>query len=169
MRPPKRTTRPEGPGQLRDRGVSFVEILVAVVLLGLAVVATLTALRTTIVGSDVNKDHANAHAWLQAAADAVHAAVYEECDVDGDPDPLNEYQMVVDAVTVPDDWVGGTITVTDVDFWSIDGTSGLEAWGDVCQSSAMGLAGIPLQLQLVKIEVVGPEGFTKGIEVIRGE
>ena len=39
----------------RDRGTTFVEILVSIVLLGTAVGGTLTALRTTIVSSETRR------------------------------------------------------------------------------------------------------------------
>lgn len=48
----------------RDLGTTFIEILVAIVLLGMTVVATLVALSSTLVATALDRDHANAHAWL---------------------------------------------------------------------------------------------------------
>ena len=75
----------------RDRGTSFVEVLVAIVLLGTAVGGTLTALRTTIVSSQRDEDQTNAHTWLLAVEDALYRAPYYSCadagpGVDGLPE-----------------------------------------------------------------------------------
>ena len=65
----------------RDRGTTFVEILVSIVLLGTAVGATLTALRTTIVSSERDDGQAEAQAWLLAAEErASHRTPYYSCD-----------------------------------------------------------------------------------------
>ncbi len=57
----------------RDRGTTFVEILVSIVLLGTAVGGTLTALRTTIVSSERRRRSVTkASVWLRAAEEALH-------------------------------------------------------------------------------------------------
>jgi type II secretory pathway pseudopilin PulG len=68
----------------RDRGQTFVEILVSIVLLGTVVSGTLTALRATIVSSRVDANQAKANAWLFAAEDALYRATYYSC---ADPGP----------------------------------------------------------------------------------
>ena len=73
---PRRTRRAR---VRRDEGISFVEILVCVVLIGTTVVATLTALRVSIIGGTVHRDHANAHAWLQSASDVLYAREKFDC------------------------------------------------------------------------------------------
>lgn len=55
----------------RDSGATLIEILVSIVLIGTAVVATLGALRISMVGGTIHRDHANAHAWLQSASDVL--------------------------------------------------------------------------------------------------
>ena len=62
-----------------DRGVSFVELLVAVVLLGTVVIGVLAALRTTIIATTVERDHSKTQQWLQSAVGVVQAAVFEDC------------------------------------------------------------------------------------------
>src|SRR5690606_9875309 len=55
-----------------DTGATFVEVLVAIVLLGTVVVGTLAGVRATLLSSAVDRDHANAHAWLQSASDLLY-------------------------------------------------------------------------------------------------
>src|SRR5215216_2744948 len=55
-----------------DAGTSLVEILVCVVLMGMVVTAILATLRTSVSASSLNRDHANAHAWLQSASDVLY-------------------------------------------------------------------------------------------------
>jgi prepilin-type N-terminal cleavage/methylation domain-containing protein len=70
-------------GSARDRGVSLIEILIAVVLLGLGVTAMLGTLMVTIQASATERDHANAHAWLQTASDALYRVQRMQCGNDG--------------------------------------------------------------------------------------
>lgn len=74
----------------RDRGVSLIEILISVVLLGTVVVAVLGALQMSIVGTRLERDHAKAYQWLQSANGVLQAAERVGCDYDPtDPaDPL---------------------------------------------------------------------------------
>jgi len=64
---------------VRDRGVSMIEILFAIVLMGLVMGAILTTLRVTIMASATDRDHANAHAWLQTSADVLYARTLVPC------------------------------------------------------------------------------------------
>jgi type II secretory pathway pseudopilin PulG len=145
----------------RDRGQTFVEILVAIVLLGTAVSGTLTALRTTIISSKVDEDQAKAQAWLQAAADAIQRTEYKPCpsydvaQVKGLYD--DAVQDVVD-VPPPPGWEAGSIGVTEVEFWSK--SNGNEIWGAVC--------GTPMSAQRVEIYVLSPTGdLGKSLQVIK--
>jgi hypothetical protein len=65
----------------RDRGMSFVEVLVAVVLLGTVVVSILTATRAIVIGSHLERDHAKAHQWLQSASENVQLVDRIGCDL----------------------------------------------------------------------------------------
>jgi hypothetical protein len=63
----------------RDRGTTFVEILVSIVLLGTAVGGTLTALRTTIASTERDDGVTKAGAWLHEAEEAIHRTPYLKC------------------------------------------------------------------------------------------
>jgi prepilin-type N-terminal cleavage/methylation domain-containing protein len=69
------------PERRRDRGVSLIEILIAIVILGVVGSAVLTGLRTTIIGTSVARDHGRAHQWLQSATEVlVNDVPWEDCD-----------------------------------------------------------------------------------------
>src|SRR5687767_10386953 len=70
----------------RDKGVSFIELLIAVVLLGTTIVALLTAVRATVIGTRIERDHSKAHQWLESAVGVIEAYKFAVCD---DTNPAN--------------------------------------------------------------------------------
>ena len=68
----------EGSDQ-RDRGLSLVEILVSIVLLGTAGVAVVVALGTSIHASAVDKDLATSYEYVQSVSDRIYAANRVPC------------------------------------------------------------------------------------------
>lgn len=91
-----------------DRGVSMIEVLISVVLMGTAGVAVLAALGVAATGAATNHRMAEARSWLVSASDAVTAADYVECAVAAD------YQDDVDAALPDHDLVA----VTHVEYWN---------------------------------------------------
>lgn len=95
----------------RDRGATFIEILVSVVLLGTAGVAVLTALAASATGAAVQREVSTAQAALASAADAM-------VDVDAADDNYvacaspGSYAAVV-AGASPD----AAVSVVTVEFW----------------------------------------------------
>jgi hypothetical protein len=162
---------PRAPGAAnRDSGVTLVEILVSVVLIGTAVVATLATLRISILGGTIHRDHSNAHAWLQSASDVLYAAEKVDCDTakpdGGKGDILNVYQPIVNGVDDPEGWGNGQISITDVKFWNATDTDAdgiVEYRFDVaCQDS------INLSLQRLTIEVRSPSGrIIEQVELVK--
>jgi Tfp pilus assembly protein PilV len=140
----KRATRtaehlPAAGSPRRDRGVTFIELLVAIVLLGTTVVAVLAAVRATVTASNIDTDHAKAYAWLQAASDAVYNVDRRPCAITAlpidDADQANEwtgnkgspsvnapgtvwtdYKAAVNAVPHPAGWTTATIRITSIEF-----------------------------------------------------
>jgi type II secretory pathway pseudopilin PulG len=152
------TTRPA-----HDAGTSFVELLVAIVLLGTIVVATLAGLRASIVGTNVDENSARAHAWLQAAGDELHLATYLACDSNTTATIEAAYQTAVDLAAPPNEWVSGTVSIVSVEFLS--GPVGSSTWGTTCAS---GDPLNPLYSQLVTIRVTDPVGaFSREVAVIK--
>ena len=151
----------------RDDGFSFIELLVAIVLLGTIVVATLAGLRATIVASTVDDNHSKTYAWLQAASDAVAVTDYKSCSLFTNAEIATAYQSAANGATRPDGWsTTGALLVTSVQYLSRAATAGSpEVWGSTC---AAGNAASPVYPQLVTLNVISPDGkLTRSIEVIK--
>lgn len=154
----------------RDSGVTLVEILVSIVLIGTAVVATLGAFQISILGGAVHRDHANAHAWLQSASDVLYASEKQDCDISqadgGRSVIIDAYQPVVDAVANPQGWSNSQIQIVDLEFWNATDTDndGIVEYrfGAACQDS------INLALQRVTLEVRSPDGrIIEQVELVK--
>lgn len=150
---------PPDRARARDVGVSLIEVLLAVVLMGTVVTGTLTALRSAVSASSVQRDHATAHAWLQSAADALYATDKVSCDPlapdHGASNTSAAYEALVRSVTNPERWEATQIRVADVAFWNaIPIGNGRTAYtfGALCHET------LGLGLQLVEIEVRSPSG-----------
>jgi Tfp pilus assembly protein PilV len=110
----------------RDAGLTLVEVVIAVVLMGLVVVATLSLLIGVIKASTLHRDHANAHAWLQTAADMLYARELDRCDPSSSTPIATQRGAIMDAyeATVretknPSGWAAKNIEVIDLEFWHI--------------------------------------------------
>lgn len=154
----------------RDSGTTLVEILVSIVLIGTAVVATLGALRISVIGGTIHRDHSNAHAWLQSASDVLYAAEKVDCDIaladGGESLIVGAYQPIVDSVANPEGWTNSQIKVVDLQFWNATRQVGSGfvdyRFGNVCQDS------INLSLQRVTLEVRSPDGrIIEQVELVK--
>ena len=155
-----------------DIGASLIEVLIGITLLATVVAATLTGLTTAITASALDRDHANAHAWLQTAADMLYARELDQCDPAVDPtteinDTIAEYQATIQQTDNPEGWSAANIQVTSIEWWSIDidpATGiGTEAWGTQCDSG-------DTNLQRISIRVTAEDGrIVEEVEVIIGE
>lgn len=64
-----------------DQGVTLVELLVAIVLLGTVGVAVLASLQVSVISSRKTRDHAQAHEWLQSSTEIlVNDIDWIDCD-----------------------------------------------------------------------------------------
>jgi hypothetical protein len=135
-----------------DRGAGLVEILVAVTLLGLGAIGTLTAMTVAIRGSLDHEELSGARRWVVSAADElVSADVARVPCTAGEAEVRAAYQTAVQAVTNgrPDGWSASQLTVqSPVLFWngSSFGTTCYEANG--------------LELQQITLVAVAPDGET---------
>ena len=157
----------------RDAGVSLVEIVIAVVLMGLVLVGTMSLLTGTIGASRIDRDHSNAHAWLQTASDMLYAREPEHCDstltTAADIEArrqaiMAEYRDTIQETENPEHWPQSNIQVVDLRFWHYardPSTNGVdEGWvADRCTT----------KLQLVKLRVRDVSGeIIEEVEVIIG-
>jgi Tfp pilus assembly protein PilV len=155
----KADERGSSPPHRRDRGTTFVEVLVSIVLLGTVVGGTLTALRTSIISSDRGEGRANAQLWLQTARDVIYRTPYMDCTTPySTVEVKNFYDAAVQAAAPPTGWAGGSVGVNIVQFWSK--SDGHEVWGDACGTASAA--------QLVEIYVLSPTGDVgRTIQVIK--
>lgn len=160
----------------RDCGVSLIEVLISIVLVGMVIAATLSLLRVTIMASGTDRDHSNAHAWLQSGADVLYARPLVPCGPAATPAGapatnkvaiINAYESTLQQTDNPEDWPDGNIEIYDLQFWHInmDPVTKFteEGWGDLCDT-------LDTDLQRVGIEVRSEAGdIVERVEVIIGE
>lgn len=145
------------PALQRDVGLSLVEVIISVVLLGMAVVAVVTALRVTVTGSAIERDHARSHQLLQSAAGVVQSTARISCEgASGEKTMRYGYQAALESPTagvqVPDGWGAWTVTVLpSVEVW--DGT---HYWQP--GQSPQNCYEPAYQLQLITLEAKSPDG-----------
>lgn len=155
----------------RDRGTSIIEVLISIVLLGTVVSVVLVGLQTTIRASALDRDHANAHAWLQTGADMLYARDLITCGTRDASDPVNdvaliaaEYEATVQQTENPEGWPDANIEVINLEWWSIDVVNGIgtEAWGTTCDTPET-------DLQKIELRVTAEDGrIVEEVEVIIG-
>lgn len=154
-----------------DSGVSLVEILVAVVLLGTAGLGTLTALRGALIGTAIERDHARAYQWLQSAVGVLKVSERVGCDLGpGDTYATGEekvrltyQQRIRDGVVNPTGWADYQLTVVrPVEVW--DGT---RYWDPSLAPQPCYDSG-GFKLQLVTIQVSSPDGkIIEDIQIVK--
>lgn len=141
----------------RDAGLSLIEVLVAVVLLGLAGSAVLGAMATSITGSAVSRTHAAGLVWLQSSSDYLSTTPYVGCTPGSETSVAAGYRTQLQQAAAPRStlsWPQANLTVVEpVLFWS--GGS----FGSACVTGS-GIQQITLQVtgaagnQTVKLVVV---------------
>jgi len=98
----------------RDHGLSLIEVVVAVALLGIAVVAILSAYATLIVSGDRVRKHGDVSTVLSAAADAVVDPARNPYVPCATPSSYVPTQGIVLPVGLP----ASQVAVTDVRYWN---------------------------------------------------
>lgn len=147
----------------RDPGLSLVEVVVAIALLATVGLGMLGALRSTVIGTRTERDHAKAYQWLQSADGVLQAAPRVSCtysaatDVgytSGEEKVRRQYeQLIRDRVVNPDGWQDFQIKVLyPVRIW--DGTNYWEP--AVAPKPCFDSDGY--LLQLIELQVSSPDG-----------
>ncbi len=108
--------------RVRDGGLSLVEVLVAVVLLGLTGTAVLGAMASSITGSAVSRTHAAGLVWLQSSSDYVSTTPYIGCTPGSEALVASGYRTQLQQAAAPRStlsWPQANLTVVEpVLFWS---------------------------------------------------
>jgi hypothetical protein len=143
-----------------DRGATFIELLVAIVLIGTAVLGILAALRATLIGSKIERDHSRAHEWLQSASEVLANDVpWTDCSTINTGDVLRdlyEDALRAEGSIVPEPWQVGQISVpSPVTFGQPNGT-----YNSTCHSA--------INRELITIRVVGPDNkIIETVDVVK--
>jgi prepilin-type N-terminal cleavage/methylation domain-containing protein len=110
-----------GPTGGGDAGFTLVEVIIAVALLGLAVVSVIPAMITVVRASSGHEHRADAHRWIVSAGDFAVSNGSDGLPRVDCASPEN-YQPLVQTGVVdsfrPDYWQPSQLTVTDVSYWT---------------------------------------------------
>ena len=117
----------------------------------------LTLLTVTIRASTTERDHANAHAWLQTASDVLYGASRADCTA-GEQAVFDEYEPIIKSAHNPEGWDASNIDIVrPILFWD----------GDIYQSTCYDDENI--NLQLITIQVSNPAGeIVESVQVVKG-
>lgn len=149
----------------RDSGLSLVEIIIAVVLLGSVVVATVQALGVTVEGTRLSRDRAKAHQWLQSATGVLRAVPRVGCDL-GEEYVRLQYQDAVRAEVVnPPAWEDSQLTILPpVKVWD-----GSQYW-DPAVAPKPCYDSDGFRLQLITMQVTSPDGdIIETLQVVKDD
>ena len=146
----------------RDTGFSLVEVVIAILLISVTATASLVTLRTAVKASATNRDHANAHAWLQTATDVLYGVERQDCGTTTaslESTVRAYYESVIRTTSNPAGWPSTNIeVVSPVKFW--DGQSTYQA---TCYDD------LGINLQLITLRVRNPDGeIVETVEIVKG-
>lgn len=154
-------------GSRHDDGTTFIELLISIVLIGTVVIGVMAAVRTTVIATRTEREHARAGQWLESAGKAIETAPFGNCSlVAGVPqssvDAQAEYDTAVQAAPVPEGWSDYAISVAaDIDVW--DGS----AWVPYSATTAC-YDDTGLRLQRILLTVANPAGaIIETVEVVK--
>ena len=107
----------------REAGATLIEVLVAVVIMGLAFVVIIGGIGTAILGSDLQQQRTSIDAALHSAAEQIS---YMACPPGGEP----HYQSQLAGVVTD----GVALSVTEVSYWKKNPDPALDAFvaGPTC-------------------------------------
>ena len=142
----------------RDAGSTFLEILVAIVLLGTVVVGILAAMRTGVLASSTSREVAKVETALLNASDRVSRAPLK-CAVDG-------YVPYAEAAISGWDGDGeATVSVRHLQYDPAQGVFAASTWvASPCPSSGSA------QVQRITITITGPDrNVSRSMDVIKSK
>ncbi|MDW3215514.1 MAG: prepilin-type N-terminal cleavage/methylation domain-containing protein [Ilumatobacteraceae bacterium] len=153
----RRQRRSTSDRRTRDRGVTLIEIVITITLMGVIVVPILVAVATSVRSSRVSEDSAQVETLLVNAVDRVNRATRGDfpCDL------TSPVVAAVETVGWPASSVNVGHEYLDIDEqWQTDPT------GTACPGGSF-QTGI---VQRITITITSPdEGITRSLQVIRGD
>lgn len=157
-----------------DGGFGLVEVITAIALMALGVVAVMSGLYASVTATVVDRDHALAFSWLNAGADAVHNIARVPCTADGSgrTDAISAYDAAARTTTPPPGWSvnGATISVTNVEYLGRASVDSEFEWGTTWCFEGTGFDASPLYTQRVSLEVRSPDGtIIETMQMVKSE
>lgn len=152
-----RRRRPDDGRPTRDSGITLIEIVITITLLGVVVVPILAAVATSIRSSRVSEDAAQVETLLVNAVDRVNRATRGDfpCDL------TSPVAAAVETVGWPATSVNVGHEYLDVNENWITDPSGTACPGGAFQNGIV---------QRITISITSPdEGITRSLQVIRGD
>jgi len=132
-----------------EGGFTLPEVLVALVILGVAVFGIVTAMGASIVTSDVHRKSVTADSVLRSYAERLNGVVYRECATPAEPN----YGPAGVGVTVP---AGFTASITSINYWNGDGNTNTPAtFSSTCAAAP------DFGVQQITLEVDSTDGRAK--------
>lgn len=133
-----------------DAGTTLIELLMAVSIMGIAFVAILAAMGTSIFTSDVHRKQATANTVLVSSVEWIKSQ------------SSNPYSTVcptsysaTDVSKLPAGWSAGDVTITSISYW--DGTSFVAT----CPATDK-------KLQMLTVQVTTPDGrATESVSLVK--
>lgn len=157
------------PSILGDRGASMIEILISVLLMGIAVSTILPALWVSVRASQTSDSQAEVMAVLSDASNRLSRSGWVICP---ESNSTGGYEAQVDAAAAEKGWGPDAVGITAIAYWD----PSTQTWGSENGLEAGGCSGAddsitPDQtLQRVTVTASTPDGrFTRSIEVVIGD
>ncbi len=130
-----------------DRGITLIEVVIAIALTGGVVVAILGAVFGVVRSTSQNAQAIRIQAVVGAAGDQLNSVEWEPC-----PDDSDRYDNAVAAAADRVGWSPSSVTIEAIDHWN----PGTGSWSSDCNGAAS--LGTSETLQRVTIRVTSPDG-----------
>ena len=106
-------------GRLRgDEGLSLIEMLIAIAILGIAVVGIIAGLGASIQASRVHRQQAETESVLFGAVERVKAVSHTACATAATTSYSNAAKGISPAVALPANWNTGGVVITNIEYWN---------------------------------------------------
>jgi prepilin-type N-terminal cleavage/methylation domain-containing protein len=150
-------------GPQTESGLTLIELLIAIVLLGVAGTSVLALWSEAINASGRHRDIADAQAVLSAAAERIAArAPWPNCAAASTTD----YQTVARTASLPakGGWTAGDIMVDKVEYWTGRGSDS----GTIFDASPSACSDF-FKMRRVTLTVTSPKGKLEHLEVVTSD
>lgn len=136
-----------------EAGVTLIELLITVVILGIAFAVIVGGMMTSIIGSDVHRKGATAGTVLQSYAEAIKAAPYAPAPSSNCAAEMTSAYQTPAGFSTP---TGFTPSIGTFGYWSATTAT----FGTACPASDGGL-------QRIQLTVTAPNGTTKSVSIVK--